>query len=146
MVVAVGRCQISWWGIASRSQRRESSQGALPPLSQGQKKFVAVRSGRSQDATEVFIAMCPGCFLNRLIELMILHRHFVDLYIKMNCHDPRPAIAQLVEHLTVDLCSNQMVPGSIPGGRIHARSRLVCMLVLPSFESPDHKQVNLLDR
>ena len=29
-----------------------------------------------------------------------------------------PAIAQLVEHLTVDHCSNQMVPGSIPGGRI----------------------------
>ena len=28
-----------------------------------------------------------------------------------------PAIAQLVEHLTVDTCSNQMVPGSIPGGR-----------------------------
>ena len=28
-----------------------------------------------------------------------------------------PAIAQLVEHLTVDFCSNQMVPGSIPGGR-----------------------------
>ena len=28
-----------------------------------------------------------------------------------------PAIAQLVEHLTVDRCSNQMVPGSIPGGR-----------------------------
>ena len=31
---------------------------------------------------------------------------------------PKPAIAQLVEHLTVDSCSNQMVPGSIPGGRI----------------------------
>jgi hypothetical protein len=30
----------------------------------------------------------------------------------------KPAIAQLVEHLTVDFCSNQMVPGSIPGGRI----------------------------
>ena len=28
-----------------------------------------------------------------------------------------PAIAQLVEHLTVEPCSNQMVPGSIPGGR-----------------------------
>ena len=28
-----------------------------------------------------------------------------------------PAIAQLAEHLTVDCCSNQMVPGSIPGGR-----------------------------
>ena len=30
----------------------------------------------------------------------------------------RPAIAQLVEHLTVERCRNQMVPGSIPGGRI----------------------------
>ena len=29
----------------------------------------------------------------------------------------KPAIAQLVEHLTVGVCSNQMVPGSIPGGR-----------------------------
>ena len=32
-------------------------------------------------------------------------------------HDTIPAIAQLAEHLTVDTCSNQMVPGSIPGGR-----------------------------
>ena len=32
-----------------------------------------------------------------------------------------PAIAQLVEHLTVDACSDQMVPGSIPGGRISRR-------------------------
>ena len=30
----------------------------------------------------------------------------------------QPAIAQLVEHLTVERCRNQMVPGSIPGGRI----------------------------
>ena len=29
----------------------------------------------------------------------------------------QPAIAQLVEHLTVERGSNQMVPGSIPGGR-----------------------------
>ena len=29
-----------------------------------------------------------------------------------------PDIAQLVEHLTVDIRSDQMVPGSIPGGRI----------------------------
>lgn len=29
----------------------------------------------------------------------------------------KPAIAQLVEHLTVDRRSYQMVPGSIPGGR-----------------------------
>ena len=31
--------------------------------------------------------------------------------------EDKPAIAQLVEHLTVDSRSNQMVPGSIPGGR-----------------------------
>ena len=29
----------------------------------------------------------------------------------------KPVIAQLVEHVTPDSCSNQMVPGSIPGGR-----------------------------
>ena len=29
----------------------------------------------------------------------------------------KPAIAQLVEHLTVESRRNQMVPGSIPGGR-----------------------------
>ena len=34
-----------------------------------------------------------------------------------------PAIAQLVEHLTVDHCGNQMVPGSIPGGRTFAQAR-----------------------
>ena len=33
----------------------------------------------------------------------------------------KPVIAQLVEHLTVDLCSHQMVPGSIPGDRIYVR-------------------------
>ena len=33
-------------------------------------------------------------------------------------HADKPAIAQLVEHLTVECCSYQMVPGSIPGGRI----------------------------
>ena len=30
---------------------------------------------------------------------------------------PTPAIAQLAEHLAVDACSNQMVPGSVLGGR-----------------------------
>ncbi len=29
-----------------------------------------------------------------------------------------PAIAQLAEHLTVEACRYQMVPGSIPGRRI----------------------------
>ena len=36
----------------------------------------------------------------------------------------KPAIAQLVEHLTVETCSNQMVPGSIPGGRTSSFSFL----------------------
>ena len=34
-----------------------------------------------------------------------------------------PAIAQLVEHLTVDHCSNQMVSGSILGGRTLAENQ-----------------------
>ena len=34
----------------------------------------------------------------------------------------KPVIAQLVEHLTVDSCSHQMVPGSIPGDRISLQS------------------------
>ena len=29
----------------------------------------------------------------------------------------KPAKAQLVEHMTADVCSNQMAPGSRPGGR-----------------------------
>ena len=33
-----------------------------------------------------------------------------------------PVIAQLVEHLTVESRSNQMVPGSIPGDRIFAET------------------------
>ena len=35
-----------------------------------------------------------------------------------------PAIAQLAEHLTVDSGSDQMVPGSIPGGRTFLALRL----------------------
>ena len=42
-----------------------------------------------------------------------------------------PAIAQLAEHLTVDCCSYQMVPGSIPGRRIlmyHDPCALMCCI------------------
>ena len=42
--------------------------------------------------------------------------------------DAKPAIAQLVEHLTVECCSNQMVPGSIPGGRTFRRGTPVAMV------------------
>ena len=41
-----------------------------------------------------------------------------------------PAIAQLVEHLTVECCSYQMVPGSIPGGRTFATFHLQFECVL----------------
>ena len=37
-----------------------------------------------------------------------------------------PAIAQLVEHLAVECCSHQMVPGSIPGGRIDPGVQKAC--------------------
>ena len=42
----------------------------------------------------------------------------------------KPVIAQLVEHLTVEFRSDQMVPGSIPGDRISfmgARSASCCV-------------------
>ena len=44
-----------------------------------------------------------------------------------------PAIAQLVEHLTVDFCSNQMVPGSIPGGRT-SLSQQHCHRTIPAHD------------
>ena len=47
----------------------------------------------------------------------------------------QPAIAQLVEHLTVERCRNQMVPGSIPGGRIFDMQplyRIIGLLGSPS--------------
>ena len=39
----------------------------------------------------------------------------------------KPAIAQLVEHLNAGICSDQMVPGSIPGGRTF--SQFACIAV-----------------
>ena len=45
-----------------------------------------------------------------------LENHFICWQKAQNTDSPD--IAQLVEHLTVDLRSNQMVPGSIPGVRI----------------------------
>ena len=32
--------------------------------------------------------------------------------------DVKPVIAQLVGHLIIELCRDQVVPGLIPGGRI----------------------------
>ena len=47
-------------------------------------------------------------------------RYFKSTFIfdKKRCAaQPTPAIAQLVEHLTVEWCRHQVVPGSIPGRR-----------------------------
>ena len=49
-----------------------------------------------------------------------------------------PAIAQLVEHLTVECCSYQMVPGSIPGGRIFMKPSTTLLLVLPPSKHAMH--------
>ena len=54
----------------------------------------------------------PHIHTQRTLITSLCHHSFKDF------PPPSPAIAQLIEHLTVDLCSNQMVPGSIPGGRI----------------------------
>ena len=43
-------------------------------------------------------------------------------------HTGKPAIAQLVEHLTVELCSYQVIPGSIPVGRIFSCDDLIQLL------------------
>ena len=64
----------------------------------------------------------------------------------------KPVIAQLVEHLTVDMRSHQMVPGSIPGVRIFVRRvridafnwfvqmRLAIIFILASQKLPRRAQ------
>ena len=47
-------------------------------------------------------------------------------YFEIPANATGPAIAQLVEHLTVDHCSNQMVPGWIPGGRTFPEASATC--------------------
>ena len=52
----------------------------------------------------------------------MVHNHYakvslIDTKFLHGQREASPAIAQLVEHLTVECCSNQMVPGSIPGRR-----------------------------
>ena len=54
-----------------------------------------------------FLFLCAFSLEQRVVHFQVT---FMDVV--------QPAIAQLVEHLTVECCSNQMVPGSIPGGRI----------------------------
>ena len=55
-----------------------------------------------------FLFLCAFSLEQRVVQFQVT---FMDVV--------QPAIAQLVEHLTVECCSNQMVPGSIPGGRIY---------------------------
>ena len=58
-----------------------------------------------------------------------------------------PAIAQLVEHLTVECCSNQMVPGSIPGGRILSRKNSLKVILLDQkYEISDMTLKTLIEQ
>jgi hypothetical protein len=67
------------------------------------------------------------CYAKRCIQMRLA------LNCKMFAQESKPAIAQLVEHLTVDICSHQMVPGSIPGGRTfqecHTTGTHLCMII-----------------
>ena len=67
-------------------------------------------------------AFAVGAFAACLRQLlMVPDKNF--LWALNTIQKSKPALAhELVEHLTVDHCSNQMVPGSIPGGRMHLRS------------------------
>ena len=47
----------------------------------------------------------------------------------------RLAIAQLVEHLTVECCSNQMVRGSMPGGRIFIAPDVSCRAIRKELDA-----------
>ncbi len=51
----------------------------------------------------------PGGVLGCLRKQQVQHQRW-------SVEPSKPAIAQLVEHQTVECCSNLMVPGSIPGG------------------------------
>ena len=59
--------------------------------------------------------------------------------------DVRPAIAQLAEHLTVDICRYQMVPGSIPGGRIAAQDMSLRVDLLASHELQAQHLIRVLE-
>ena len=55
------------------------------------------------------------------LKIIVAFQVSVSKNCKMNGFMATPAIAQLVEHVLVDACSNQIVPGSITGGRIFGR-------------------------
>ena len=59
-----------------------------------------------------------------VLSLSVFFAFFSIFVIVQENSSSKPAIAQLAEHLTVDSCSNQMVPGSIPGGRTCALPQL----------------------
>ena len=60
-----------------------------------------------------WVALCSDAALSARVV-----RGLVSLCMLMAPQCFKPVIAQLVEHLTVEFRSDQMVPGSIPGDRI----------------------------
>ena len=64
----------------------------------------------------------PVCVVHRRVEGATLKEcdSGVAILVTNLARQNKPAIAQLAEHLTVECCSNQMVPGSTLGGQILA--------------------------
>jgi hypothetical protein len=73
-------------------------------------------------ATLTFLSLQPRTNQDQDVAKKVQTRCCAHALTKCN-YDNKPAIAQLVEHLTVDICSDQMVPGSIPGGRTFFTAR-----------------------
>ena len=89
------------------------------------RKTGAIEVGRMYVSQGQNIRRAPGCRQQKFDSLgRAATRH------------PTPAIAQLVEHLTVEWCRHQMVPGSIPG-RLIIFAHLVCSGRVIACRAPD---------
>ena len=83
-----------------------------------------VRTHFSSFMTTLLLDCFRPSMLGRLWHLSRLPFNGRDISSLCRNDTSEPAIAQLVEHLTVDACRNQMVPGLIPGGRMTTACRL----------------------
>ena len=109
----------NYTGIPSAAGQTESSGPVRSgPVQSGPIRSTPVRPGSDRTGPDVrSTSVRPD--QSSIVELFfaqMLPIHFS--HIESNS---KPAIAQLVEHLTVETCSYQMVPGSIPSGRICQR-------------------------
>ena len=105
------------WPAASRQTHRlEAISGRCSPCSHCFSGFSSVGS----PLTSVALTASPEGSRRRTLprwKLLTSESTSASMVIGQWLLHLKPAIAQLVEHLTVETCSHQMVPGSIPGGR-----------------------------